>query len=189
MKTGERFAGGLVKLTVYTVAFGASLAEFAVLLVAFFYAWFTLLCLGLFLVIARAAFLESIPWLIDAAVPIVDLVSRFLITFGLVEDTIILIIDAVISVIDFFGGHIHGAAAAFFTQITYNQYRTTLRTIATSCVDIDSTYAIAKQWVPRAISPGLCPCSVPGCLPGKHLADAVQTAERLCCRPHTRSVG
>merc|ERR1711988_1477234 len=106
-ETAEAVGGALEKVTIYTVAFGASLAEFAVLSFAFFYAWFTLLCLGVFLVISRAAFLESIPWLLKTTVPVVDLVNAFLITFGLIEDTVIVIIDAVIAAVDFFGGHIH----------------------------------------------------------------------------------
>ena len=145
------------KAVLYTVIFAASLAEFWVLMVAFFYAWFTIGAGGLTLVVMRGAFIELIPFLISIAVPACDLLNAFLIAFGIVEEGAIVVINVVIGLISIFDHRLHHIKPAKFHQISYHEYVRDLRIIGKECVPIDSTYAIAEQFVPSFLSDSLCP--------------------------------
>jgi len=145
------------KIVMYSVAFGVSLAEFWILMTAFFYAWFGIGIAGLFLITLRAVFIELIPHMLHAAKFWTGVTNAFLDAFGIVENGAIVVIDAVMSIVGFFSGKLHPIHPQKFGHISINQFKTELTLISRQCPPVDSTYAIAREFLPPFISDSLCP--------------------------------
>lgn len=152
----------------------ASLVEFGVLLVAFFYAWAGVLALGIYLVGLRWLFLQLIPLLIDLAGPIVLFVNVIITAWVSLEDIVIAIVDTTENIGDFIknigtavdnvitGSHHHMADYVKYhfkhlDLVSEDDFTGPLKQIARDCTPIDSVASIADQWLPRLVDRGMCP--------------------------------
>ena len=154
----------IAHLAAASIAFLFSFFQFGILMVAFFYAWFFVLAVGILLVLARLGFFALIPTLLQYSVPIVDLINVCLVLFTLLEDAVITLIDAVVIVVDAVSALMGDDDPPLslieyedFTTITYSEFEEDLRLIATECTPIDSTVDIADQWLPALLDETLCP--------------------------------
>lgn len=142
----------VIFLTLATFEFVLTLFEFAVLVVSFFYAWFSVLVVGVALIHARKTFLESIPLLIDLAVPVTVFVDSVIVSYDMLEVFCTTVHNAI--------GHLIGATDVSFTPInvfTADAFTAELKAIAVECSHIDSVAAIAMQWMPGLVDAALCP--------------------------------
>jgi len=146
-----------------TVEFVFSFFEFGLLLASFFYAWSMVLGLGVGLIVLRFAFFALVPFMLEFAVPIVDIINIILVLLTLMEDAVITLVDVVIEVMDavsaLFGDPMDVKTIDYkgFTTITYAEFEDELKLIATECHPIDSTAAIVDQWLPELIDEEFCP--------------------------------
>ena len=156
------------------LVFLASLIEFGILAAAFFYAWASVIGVGLYLLFVRFAFLRSIPAIIYLAGPIIGVANAFIAAFVSLEDVVITIVTTIDDAKDLFE-NVANALASVFTgskdhQVDYAKYnfvRATflhkdqltrpLKDIATACRDVDSVASIAAQWMPPLVDAVMCP--------------------------------
>jgi len=147
----------VVFLTIHTIRFTLTFAEFFLLLVSFFYAWFSVGVVGLVWVVYRQVFLSSIPLLIDLAVPLTLFVDAIIVSFDTLENVVAVLYDAANAIASAFGD---GGTYMKFTKITVlsvDQVTDELKLIALQCTPIDSVTAIADQWMPRLLDDAMCP--------------------------------
>lgn len=139
-------------LTITTIKLVLTLGEFAILVVSFFYAWFSVLIVGGGLVLARKTFLLSIPALIDLAVPLTLFIDGIIVSFDMIE--------AFCTTVHNMIGTLIGETDVSFTPVmpfTVDAFKADLELIARECAPIDSVSAIAAQWVPEVVDHALCP--------------------------------
>jgi hypothetical protein len=139
-------------LTIATVKFVLTLVEFAILVVSFFYAWFSVLIVGFGLILARKTLLGSIPFLIDLAVPITLFVDSVIISHDMLEAFCTTVHNAI--------GSLIGETDVSFTPISpisVDAFSAEMKMISKECTPIDSVSAIAIQWLPELVDETLCP--------------------------------
>ena len=136
----------------YSIEVAASFGEYGILLVSFFYAWLSVLVVGSFLVVTRAAFLSAIPWFQDHLTFATDFANAILVVITALEDVVISIINFVESALSIFGYHGKHLKYHAFKTVSKRQVANELTVIASHCGRIDSTARIAEQFMPPLIN-------------------------------------
>ena len=136
----------------YGVELAASLAEYALLLISFFYAWLLVLGVGITLVVMRQGFLDLIPWFRDHIKFATAWVNWMLIVLQSLEDVLTAVVNFILGALALFGYHGKTLKYHKFYTLTERQVQHELNIIAINCAHIDSTYKIAEQFTPELIA-------------------------------------
>ena len=139
-------------LTLTTFKLVLTLLEFAILVVSFFYAWFSVLVVGIGLVLLRKTFLLSIPLLIDLAIPITIFIDSVIEGYDMLE----VFCTTVHNTIGFLIGETDVAFKPV-SPFTVDAFSAELKAISKQCTPIDSVAAIAMQWMPELVDEVMCP--------------------------------
>jgi len=143
----------VVFLTLQAIELAATLVEFAILVVSFFYAWFGILVVGVGLILIRKTFLAMIPVLVTLSVPLTFWLNEIIASFDMLENFCILVVKMI-------GGLLGGGGDVNFVKVhtlTVDSVVDELKHIADTCKSIDSVASIADQWVPALVDELMCP--------------------------------